>query len=211
MLSFYAQTLNSVEINYTFFRLPLAKTLADWGAQTPPDFRYSFKALRRITHGAKLKDCADLVQQFYTAVSGQLPLGATLFQLPPSLQLDVALLEDFLAVLPDGTRNTFEFRHHSWFNDRVFAALNARNAALCIADSPMLSTPPIATADFGYFRLRNEHYALADIERWAATGTSLAAKTKWQDCYVYFKHEELATGPTFARHFLTHLPPTSTK
>lgn len=205
MLSFYAQAFNSVEINYTFFRLPLSKTLADWGAQTQSDFRYSFKALRRITHGAKLKDCADLVEQFYTAISGQLPLGATLFQLPPSLQLDVALLEDFLAVLPPGTRNAFEFRHQSWFDERVFAALNARNAALCIADSPALSTPPVVTADFGYLRLRNENYALEDVERWAAISTKLA--TKWQDCYVYFKHEDLATGPAFARHFLAHLPP----
>lgn len=209
MLSFYAQVFNSVEINYTFFRLPPAKSLADWGAQTPPDFRYSFKALRRITHGAKLKDCADLVQQFYTAISGQLPLGAALFQLPPSMQVDVPLLEDFLAVLPDGTRNAFEFRHESWFDDCVFAALNAHNAALCIAHSPALSTPPIATADFGYLRLRNENYALADVERWAARGAELAAQ--WQDCYVYFKHEDLATGPAFARHFLAHLPPAVSK
>lgn len=205
MLAFYAQAFNSVEINYTFFRLPLAKTLTHWGAQTPAGFRYSFKALRRITHVAKLKNCADLVEQFYTAISGQLPLGATLFQLPPSMQVDVALLEDFLAVLPEGTRNAFEFRHQSWFDDRVFAALKARNAALCIADSPDLSTPPIITADFGYLRLRNKNYALADVERWAAVSAKLA--TKWNDCYVYFKHEDSATGPAFARHFLAHLPP----
>lgn len=205
MLGYYAQAFNSVEINYTFYRLPLPKTLALWAAQTPSDFRYSFKAPRQITHSAKLRNCAEAVERLYAAISGVVPLGAVLFQLPPSLKIDVGLLEDFLAALPVGSRTAFEFRHRSWFDDRIYAALAAHNAALCIADSPDLSTPPVATADFGYLRLRNENYTLEDVARWAEKCAELA--TRWQDAYVYFKHEDLATGPIFARHFLAQLGP----
>lgn len=204
MLEYYASAFNSVEINYTFYRVPLAKTLALWATQTAGDFRFSFKAPRQITHSAKLKNCGETVERFYAALEGAIPLGTVLFQLPPSLKVDVPLLEDFLAQLPAGSRNAFEFRHESWFHDSVYTALNARNTALCIAESMELSTPPVATADFGYFRLRNENYALADIERWASLSFDLAPA--WNDVYVYFKHEDSASGPVFARHFLAHLP-----
>lgn len=203
LLRYYAAQFNSVEINYTFYRLPLAKTLTQWATQTPPEFRYSFKAPRQITHSAKLKDCAAAVERFYAALGDLLPLGALLFQLPPSVKRDLALLADFLAILPAGSRNAFEFRDASWFDDSIYAALHEHNAALCIADSPALSTPPIVTADFGYLRLRNEDYALADIERWARIATELAVH--WGDTYVYFKHEDLATGPRFATHFQAQL------
>lgn len=204
MLEYYANAFNSVEINYTFYRVPLAKTLALWAAQTPSEFRFSFKAPRQITHVDKLKNCSAVIERFYSALEGAIPLGAILFQLPPTLKIDIALLKDFLAQLPAGSRNAFEFRHESWFDDRVYSVLRVHNAALCIAASASLSTPPIVTAEFGYFRLRNEHYALKDIERWANISLDLAPA--WNDVYVYFKHEDSATGPIFARHFSANLP-----
>jgi uncharacterized protein YecE (DUF72 family) len=82
----------------------------------------------------------------------------------------------------------------------VYARLRARNLALCIADSANLSTPLEMTADYGYFRLRDEGYAGADIVRWAHTIREKASGCK--DVYVYFKHEEEGKGPEFARMFL---------
>lgn len=207
MLEYYASVFNSVEINYTFYRLPVPRTLAQWAAQAPREFVFSFKAPRQITHSLKLKDCGAAVERFFAALEGAIPLGAVLFQLPPSVKIDIPLLADFLAQLPVQSRTTFEFRHPSWFNDNVYSALQNHNAALCIAESAELTTPPIATADFGYFRLRNENYELTDIERWAKTSMDLAPA--WTDIYVYFKHEDSATGPIFARHFLANLLPAS--
>ena len=97
----------------------------------------------------------------------------------------------------------FEFRNGSWFCDAVFERLRARNLALCIADSETLSTPLEITADYGYFRLRDEGYTPADIERWAR---DIVARTQHcRDVFVYFKHEEQGKGPEFARMLQQHL------
>jgi len=127
-------------------------------------------------------------------------LGALLFQLPPFARKDVPLLEAFLALLPTDACATFEFRHASWFDDEVCAALRARNVALCVSDSEKLSAPVEVTADYAYFRLRDEGYKPADIVQWARTIKERTAACK--DVYVYFKHEESGTGPEFARQLL---------
>ena len=79
------------------------------------------------------------------------------------------MLRAFVELLPEGTRAAFEFRHASWFDADVFDVLRARNIALCVADSEKMSTPVETTADYAYFRLRDEGYQQADIERWAST------------------------------------------
>ena len=94
-------------------------------------------------------------------------LGPLLFQLPPSFKKDAQILSAFLDELPEGIRAAFEFRHESWFDDEVFESLRAHNAALCIAESEKLTTPALATADFGYLRLRREDYTATDVARWA--------------------------------------------
>jgi uncharacterized protein YecE (DUF72 family) len=204
MLPYYAERLNTTEINYTFYRVPNAKILAGWDAQTPPQFRLTLKAPKRITHIAKLKDCGELLDYFLrTAATLGPKLGAILFQLPPYLRRDLALLDDFLPLLPAGTCAAFEFRHASWMDAEVFERLRARNLALCVADSEKLSTPVELTADYAYFRLRDEGYTPQDLARWAGViRDSTSAST---DVYVYFKHEEAGKGPEFARILLDAL------
>lgn len=204
MLAFYAERLSTVEINYTFYRVPNAKILAGWDAQTPPAFRLTLKAPKRVTHIARLKDCGDLLGYFLkTAATLGPKLGAILFQLPPYLRKDLALLDDFLPLLPPGTRAAFEFRHASWMDPEVFARLSARNLALCIADSEKFSTPVQMTADYAYFRLRDEGYTPGDLQRWAQVIQEKAAGRG--DVFVYFKHEEAGKGPEFARILLAAL------
>jgi uncharacterized protein YecE (DUF72 family) len=112
-------------------------------------------------------------------------------------------LDAFLAELPADLCATFEFRHASWLDEEVYERLEARNLALCIADSEKLSTPVRMTADYAYFRLRDEGYEPDDIAKWART---IRAETSHcRDVYVYFKHEESGTGPEFARLLLEEL------
>jgi uncharacterized protein YecE (DUF72 family) len=204
MLPYYAERFTTVEINYTFYRIPNEKILAGWSGATPAQFRLTLKAPKRITHIAKLRDCADLLQYFLkTAATLGPKLGAILFQLPPYLRKDLAVLDGFLALLPPGTCAAFEFRHASWMDEEVFARLRAQNLALCIADSEKFSTPVEITADYGYFRLRDEGYTAQDLERWADTIRSSAAGCR--DVFVYFKHEEAGTGPEFCRVLLEAL------
>jgi uncharacterized protein YecE (DUF72 family) len=197
MLEFYATRLSSVEINYTFYRMPNERTLAGWVAATPARFLFTLKAPRRITHDMKLRDCGPIVRSFaeIADVLGD-KLGVFLFQLPPSFRKDLAVLRDFLTVLPPAARAAFEFRHSSWHDEAVFEALKERGLALCIADSERLSTPVVATAGYGYFRLRDQGYTPADIVRWARTIE--AHRPAWREVFVYFKHEERGKGAAFA-------------
>jgi uncharacterized protein YecE (DUF72 family) len=203
MLAFYSERFNTVEVNYTFYRIPTPALLDGWARGTPEAFTFTLKAPRRITHDAKLQRVEDLTQTFCrTAATLGSKLGVLLFQLPPTMKRDDAILGAFIDTLPEGTRAAFEFRHESWHDPAVFDALRRRNLALCIADSEKMSTPVIATADYGYFRLRDEGYRPADIETWARTIRGLAGIG---DAYVYFKHEEQGKGPEFAQLLMTAL------
>ena len=199
MLAYYAERFPTVEINYTFYRMPTEKLLAGWAAGTPDGFSFTLKAPRRITHDARLQRCEDTLHAFCSTARTLGPkLGVLLFQLPPNFKRDTDVLRSFVELVPDGTRGAFEFRHPSWFEPDVFDALRARNLALCIADSEKLSTPVETTADYAYFRLRDEGYQQQDIEKWAAIVKQLPPA----DAFVYFKHEEQGLGPDFAKRFI---------
>jgi uncharacterized protein YecE (DUF72 family) len=198
MLPFYAERFSTVEINYTFYRMPTEKLVAGWAAATPSPFKLTLKAPRRITHDSRLRHCGELVSAF-CRVAGTLgdKLGALLFQLPPSAKKDVPLFDAFLAELPPRVCAAFEFRHDSWLDEEVFARLAARNLALCVADSEKMTTPVRVTADYAYFRLRDEGYTPHDIGQWADRIAPVAASCR--DVFVYFKHEEEGKGPQLAR------------
>jgi uncharacterized protein YecE (DUF72 family) len=204
MLPYYAARFPTVEINYTFYRMPSERLLAGWAAQVRSEFRFTLKAPRRITHDAKLVGCEGLTTAF-CSVAGTLgdKLGALLFQLPPSLKKDLSRLSGFLDSLPPRAPAAFEFRHASWFDDEVFERLRQKGRALCVADSEKLETPLEVTAEYGYFRLRDEGYQSADIAEWANKITAL--RSRCEDIYVYFKHEEQGKGPEFARELMSHL------
>jgi len=200
MFDYYAARFRTVEINYTFYRMPTPKLTEGWRAQAPPGFRYALKAPRRITHDRKLKDTVDEVQYFCTSALGLGPhIGPLLFQLAPTFKCDLERLVTFLAQVPPEMKVAFEFRHDSWLTDDVFAALADRGAALCIADFGDKSTPVRATARHGYFRLRDEGYTPVHLEKWADAVMDHAGD--WDDVFVYFKHEDAGKGPEFARMF----------
>ena len=129
--------------------------------------------------------------------SGQ--AGPLFFQLPPTLKKETARLADTLYLVPPDVRCAFEFRHASWFADDVYEVLRARNAALCIADNEEGATSAVATADWGYLRLRAVEYSDAALAGWVETVRGVGAG--WRDAFVFFKHEDAATGPLLARRF----------
>jgi uncharacterized protein YecE (DUF72 family) len=204
MLPFYAERFSTSEINYTFYRIPNSKTIQGWDTSTPEHFRFGLKAPQKVTHYAKLRDCAEILDVFERVVSGLgSKLGPVLFQLPPNFKKDAALLSEFLGSLPAGIRAAFEFRHSSWFDDEVFAHLKNHQTALCIAESSDLASPALATTDFGYLRLRREDYVQADIVRW--TEFIQAQQDRWSHVFVYFKHEESGIGPQLATQLMKEL------
>jgi uncharacterized protein YecE (DUF72 family) len=194
-LKHYASRLNAVEINYTFRRLPSAKTLETWVEATPPGFVFAVKANMRITHILRLKNAGEATDLFFKMIDPlrtSRRLGPVLFQLPPALKVDVPLLSTYLDLLPAGMRYAFEFRHASWLRDEVYDVLRARNVSLCVAESERLEVPEVITADFVYFRLRKPEYTEGDVDAIAARSKELLAAGR--DLYLMFKHEETPEG-----------------
>ncbi len=202
-LEYYATRLNGVEINYTFRRLPAAKTLESWVSQTPDNFLFCLKAHMRITHIKRLKDAGEALDVFLRAIDplrSARRLGPVLFQLPPQLRADPALLSDFLPLLPGDLRFAFEFRHASWLDESIYGMLRERNVCLCVAESERLEVPKIFTADFVYFRLRKPEYTSADLEEIRGSVGQLLAERK--DVFVFFKHEDTPEGALYAERLL---------
>jgi uncharacterized protein YecE (DUF72 family) len=199
MLGFYAQRLTAVEINNTFYHMPTEPVLTSWAAQVPDAFVFALKAPRIITHIKRLKNVADEVNYLFRTLSIlDQKLGPVLFQFPPSLRANPPLLKDFLALIPEAIPCAFEFRHPSWLADEIFDLLRTRNLSLCLADTDENPAEEIiATAAWGYLRLRRAAYDQADLSRWLAR----IKAQPWEQAFVFFKHEEEAIGPEIALRF----------
>jgi uncharacterized protein YecE (DUF72 family) len=203
-LSHYATKLNTVEVNFTFRQLVKETTIQNWMQETPAAFRFGVKAHQVITHIKRLKGAEDFVPRFLATIeplASAGKLGPVLFQLPPNLKADAALLKDFLALLPRALPSAFEFRHDSWFSETTWDALRSRGVALCVAETEERTTPDVVTGPFAYYRFRKPTYSpeeraamLARIEQHIAAG---------RDVFAYFKHEETPQGALYAVEVLT--------
>jgi uncharacterized protein YecE (DUF72 family) len=186
MLAYYAERFSTVEVNNTFYRMPTTKAVEGWAATVPARFTFVLKAPQRITHFSRLRDVDEPVRLFCDTARLLGPkLGPLLFQLPPNFKVEAGRLADLLALLPPDVRAAFEFRNATWFTDEVYTRLAARNA-----DG---ATPAVATADWGYLRLRATGYGDDDLRGWLATVHRIGER--WRDAFVFFKHEDEGTGP----------------
>jgi uncharacterized protein YecE (DUF72 family) len=201
MLRFYAERLSTVEINNTFYRMPRRQMLEGWSRKVPDDFVFVLKASRKITHQARLKESShDSVEYLWSVAEALGPhLGPVLFQLPPNMKKDVKRLVAFMGALPEGLRAAFEFRNDSWFDDDVLEALRDGGHALCLADTDENEDRTlVATTDWGYLRLRREAYDDAALESWIEA----IGDQGWDECFVFFKHEDEGAAPRLAARML---------
>jgi uncharacterized protein YecE (DUF72 family) len=205
-LTYYATQLNTVEVNFTFRQLVKETTIQNWLRETPEQFRFAVKAHQVITHIKRLKGAEDFVLRFLATIEPLAAAGklaAVLFQLPPNLKSDPALLKDFLALVPLSVPAAFEFRHESWFADSTWDLLRASNFAVCVAETETRITPDVRTGEFTYYRFRKPAYSgeerrsmLGRIEQHVADGRNV---------YAYFKHEETPEGALYAAELLREL------
>jgi uncharacterized protein YecE (DUF72 family) len=198
MLAYYSTQLPSVEINYTFRRLPAETTCEGWKVQSADGFRITLKAPQRITHMKRLIDTSEEVEEFLrrSRILGE-KLGAILFQLPPNFRYERERLEKFLATLPPVCPYAMEFRHDSWQDPEVSELLRSNNVAFCAAETEekALSNVPI-TARHAYLRLRKENYSDEELALWAKRLHEVTQAGT--DVWCYFKHEGGGAGPRFA-------------
>jgi uncharacterized protein YecE (DUF72 family) len=195
MLAFYAERFNSVEINYTYRRVPTEKAIRRWASQVPEGFLFTLKANMRITHIKRLRDVTTDVEEFVglARLLGD-RLGTILVQLPPTFKHDDALIRSFLDSLPEDVRFAMEFRHGSWAAARDLLAERGIGWVLTHTDDQPADPAALPGGPFVYLRLRREKYDDHEMRAWAA---SIADATEGgRDVFCYFKHEDETTGPS---------------
>jgi uncharacterized protein YecE (DUF72 family) len=203
-LRYYASRLNSVEIDYTFYRMPSEKTIESWKNATHPEFRFTIKASQQITHRERLKVPSSPLSYLLGVVGGlEDRLGMMLYQLPPFFKCDAQKLEMFVATLPRGIASAFEFRHESWFTADVYRILRRYEVALCIHDADDHTTPLELTAPRTYVRLRRSEYDEPRRREWQERLRGWA--TNGVEVYGYIKHEDNPNAPLIALEFAADL------
>jgi len=195
MLDFYAQHFDTVELNNSFYHLPLPTSFDRWRDSTRRNFVFAVKGSRFITHMKKLKDPESSTDRFFD-VAERLgsKLGPVLFQLPPHWKLNLERLEEFLQALPRGHQYVFEFRDESWIVKEAFDVLRRFNAAFCIHDLANMRTPLEITADFSYVRFHGPgeakyhgSYSKRELKEWSDRINEWRRQLK--GIYVYFNND----------------------
>ena len=190
----YASEFDTVEINASFYRLPLASTFDKWREQAPPGFRYAVKVNRFITHMKKLLDCEQAADQFIALVRPLGPtLGPLLYQLPPSLHKNLERLDAFVSRLPTDLEQVMEFRHRSWYEEDVLALLDRHGIGFVTHDLVGLKSPRWASGRTAYVRFHGTggkyrgRYSDDQMRNWAdwLIGQRAAGRSAW----AYFNND----------------------
>lgn len=208
-LAHISRRFPTLEINASFYRMPSPAAVAAWREQTPPDFRFAWKASRYITHNKKLRDPEDSLAFMFERLArlGD-KAGPILFQLPPSLRRDLDRLTAFLAALPKGRRFAFEFRHPDWYDEAVFGRLRDHGVALCLSDHHHAPSPFVLTADFAYLRGHGPggryegRYPPATLDAWAA---GIRNWSRTRDVFVFFDNDIKSAAPADAQSLIDRL------
>ncbi|MBW4717498.1 DUF72 domain-containing protein [Saccharothrix obliqua] len=217
-LEYLSSRLDSVEINGTFYSLQRESSFRTWAAQTPDDFVFAVKGSRFITHMKRLRDPEEALRRFFDSGVHLLgaKLGPFLWQLPPTMRFDPALLADFFAALPRThddrpLRHALEVRHES-FRDPAFPELlREHRIAMVIADTARTFVElEGVTADFVYIRLHGDEelytsgYSDQALDRWAEKIRGWSAT---HDVYAYFDNDAKVMAPRDALALADRLRP----
>ena len=153
-LEYYDKYFDTVELNSSFYHVPSQLNMSSWYSRTSEDFLWTLKMNREVTHKKKMVGVADDLEDFYNRASLlKEKLGPILYQFPPSVNMDLVLLEEFLNQLPSEYIHVMEFRNYSWYTDSVFQVLEDYDIAFCVHDMKGSETPIIHTSDIFYLRL----------------------------------------------------------
>lgn len=216
----YASThVTSIELNGSFYGVPKPASWKSWHDATPEGFVFSVKAPQQITHLRKLRGVSGQIDDFFASGISALgeKLGAVLWQLPPSLPFDAALVEEFLQLLPRTTdagrplRHAVEARNHSFDSAEFLSLLENHGVAAVLGENagkwPMIDA---STADFRYVRLHADEvmreggaYDDAAIDEWAARIRGWA--DEGLDVYAYFDNDTKVRAPIDAMSLIARL------
>ena len=201
----YAQHFDTVEINNTFYHLPKEQSIQRWHKIAPEGFLYAVKANRYITHIKKLKDTSESLRRFFDGINLlERKLGPVLYQLPPSLHIDLDRLRDFIKLLPKRKTAVFEFRHKSWYCEDTYRLLERFGVCFCVHDMPGKESPQVVTSDTIYIRFHGTtrrysgSYPKSQLQDWAKWLKEQSKKVS--GIYVYFNNDVHGHAIKNAKH-----------
>ncbi len=193
-LTFYAQHFSTVEINFSFYRLPERSVFETWREQTPDDFLFAVKGSRYLTHMKKLKDPMEPFTRLMERASGlEGKLGPILFQFPHTWHINIEGLQPFLELLQTYPKQQFtvEFRHSRWLIPQVYQLLENAGVALCLPVSPTVPLDICLTTSWTYMRMHsgqwNMGYSDEELSIWVQHIRSFIKQGI--DVYVYFNND----------------------
>jgi len=198
-LAFYSTLFNSIEINSSFYKVPMPSTVIKWAADVHENFRFTFKLWRQITHNKELNfDNADVTRFMDVINNVSSRKGSVLVQFPPSLTVTArGGLSHLLNVLSEANTAEWdiavEFRHRSWYNDEIYELLSGFNAGLVLQDMPKSATPQVITTDsFVYLRFHGPSGNYKESYNNEVLSDYSYYVREWQDegkrVYVYFNN-----------------------
>lgn len=215
-LAAYARVFDTVEIDSTWYHTPSRRVVESWRRRVPDDFRFAAKVPRAITHDKNLFDCEGELSAFLDAMSAlEDKLGPILFQFPPdwTARQGEESLRNFLPLLPQDWKFAVEFRHESWFSDRIAELLREYSVAWTLADFGHFVPQVYVTAPFSYIRwLGNRHEPLEPLnsikkdrapeeEQWAQVIADLPVREVWG----FFNNHWAGYSPGSAQSFRQRL------
>lgn len=210
-LRWYAAQFSTTEINGSFYRTPSEEAVRNWREQTPRDFVFAWKASKFITHWKRLKDtCENSIALMESRVRLLGPkAGPILFQLPQNFAADRERLAKFIIMLPKRRRYAFEFRHSSWYEDRIFDLLRDNDVSLCLSDHHHAPAPWKVTAAHVYVRCHGpdgryrDNYSDPTLVRLASNIRQW--RREQRRIFVYFDNDQKSAAPADARRLVAHL------
>ena len=210
-LDFYCKIFNTVELNVTFYRLPLASTFSKWHNETPSDFVFSIKGSRFITHIKRLLDPQVPLEIFFErALNLKEKLRVVLWQFSPSFKINIERLKFFLKLLKKyPVKNTLEFRHESWITEEIIDLCRKHNISLCTADWPEFIDELPVTSDFVYIRRHGKGgsyatcYSKAELKKDAKKIKNYLKDNK--DVFIYFNNDAYGYAPKNAKELMEML------
>ena len=189
----YASQFRTVELNAPFYSWPTVATVQGWTKQAGARrFIYTVKVSELITHVKRFEGTKTLVRDFgYIADLLGPRMGCFLFQLPPSFEYTAARLRSIVTQLDPIRRNVVEFRHRSWWNEKVYAAFRDHHITFCSCSGPRLPDALVRTSNEIYLRFHGtsrwyrHDYTRAELEAWARKIQDSGATKVW----AYFNND----------------------
>ncbi|MFV8271212.1 DUF72 domain-containing protein [Flavobacterium sp. GT2N3] len=196
---FYCENFNTYELNATFYKITTLKSLQKWYDRSPENFIFSVKVPKQITHIKKFIDCSPEINNFYSICKQGFhdKLGCILFQLPSSIHYNPELLESIINLLNPNFKNVIEFRHESWWSEKVYNRLSENKIVFCSVSHPLLPTTIIANSAIIYVRLHGSpqmfysNYGHQDLK---ILYRNIFKKNNVTEVYMYFNNTASAAG-----------------